>query len=154
MDYIIQAEHNVPDEVDGIYVGNKTGREQDLIDYVDYTIEGMKTGLFSYLAHPDLINYTGDDHTFQKHMERIVAASIDLDIPLEVNMYGFIDGRNYPCDRFFKMASEMGARFVLGCDAHTPDMVIQPENLKGFCGFLERNNISYGDNVVDIISIS
>jgi histidinol-phosphatase (PHP family) len=52
------------------------------------------------------------------------------------------------------MASDMGARFIIGCDAHTPDMVTQPENIEGLTDFLERNKISYGDNVVDIIPIS
>jgi histidinol-phosphatase (PHP family) len=151
VDYIIQGQHNVPDEVYGIYVGNRTGKEKDLKDYVDCTIEGMKTGLFTYLAHPDLINFTGDDVTYLRHMERLAAASIDLSIPLEVNMYGFSDRRNYPCDKFFKMASDMGADFVIGCDAHEPSMVTQPENIYGLVDFLKRNNIKYGDNIVKTI---
>ncbi|MCR5420706.1 MAG: histidinol-phosphatase [Lachnospiraceae bacterium] len=154
IDYIIQGQHNVPDEIDGFYAGSKTGDEKILKSYVDYTIEGMKTGMFSYLAHPDLINYTGDDLTFQKHMQHLIAASIDLNIPLEINMYGFLDKRNYPCNRFFKLASEMGADFIIGCDAHKPDVVRQPENLEGFTDFLKSNNIKYGDNTVKLIPIN
>ncbi len=154
VDYMIQGQHNVPDERDGFYVGNRTNNEEALKAYVDLTIEGMKTGLFTYLAHPDLINYTGDDDTFKRHMSRIVEASIDLKLPLEINMYGFLDGRNYPCDRFFKMAAEMGADFVIGCDAHRPDVVRQPEDLPGLCDFLDRNGIKYGDNIMNLVPIS
>ena len=153
VDYLIQGQHFVPDEVNGRYVGAKTDDEQKLIDYVDFTIEGMRTGLFSYLAHPDLINYTGDDATFQRHTKRIVEAAIELSIPLEINMYGFLDRRNYPCDRFFKMASEMGASFVIGCDAHWPEVVQQPEDLPGFSDFLCRNGIDVGDNIVNLRKI-
>ncbi len=153
VDYIIQGQHFVPDEVNGRYVGMPTNDEKNLKNYVDFTIEGMRTGVFSYLAHPDLINYTGDDATFQRHTRRIVEASLELSIPLEINMYGFLDGRNYPCDRFFKMASEMGAKFVIGCDAHKPEVIQQPEDLPGFIDFLNRNGIKIGDNIVDLRKI-
>lgn len=151
VDYMIQGQHNIPDEAEGFYVGFQTDDEAILKDYVSYTIEGMKTGVFTYLAHPDLVNYTGDDDTFCRHTARIVEASIDLDIPLEINMYGFLDGRNYPCDRFFKMASDMGASFVIGCDAHRPDVVRQPEDVPGLNEFLSRNNIKIGDNIVKAV---
>jgi histidinol-phosphatase (PHP family) len=81
----------------------------------------MKTGRFTYLAHPDLINYMGPDDVYCRHMRRIVETSIDMDLPLEINLYGFADGRWYPSDRFFKMAAEYHPRFVIGCDAHAPD---------------------------------
>ena len=153
VDYLIQGQHFVPDEVNGRYVGFPTGDEQKLVDYVDFTIEGMRTGVFTYLAHPDLINFKGSDEIFQRHMRRIIEASIELSLPLEINMYGFLDRRNYPCDRFFKMASEMGAKFVIGCDAHRPWIVQQPEDLSGFTDFLNRNGITLGDNVVDLRKI-
>ena len=153
VDYIIQGQHNIPDEPDGFYAGNRTDDEERLKDYVDYTIEGMRTGLFTYLAHPDLINFTGSDDTYRKHMVRIIEASVELGIPLEINMYGFLGGRNYPCDSFFSMASEMGASFVIGCDAHFPKDVRQPENLHGFTDFLKRNGIKWGDNIIELRSI-
>ena len=82
-DYIIQGQHHAPNEIDGFYAGFETTDEAKLKEYVDYTVEGMKTGLFSYLAHPDLMYYVGPDMVYQHHMKRIVKASIDLDIPLE-----------------------------------------------------------------------
>ena len=56
LDYLIQGQHFAPNEVEGIYVGEKTDKEENLICYVDTTVEGMETGLFTYLAHPDLVN--------------------------------------------------------------------------------------------------
>ena len=143
----------MPDEVDGHYVGFKFDEEEKLKAYVEHTIEGMKTGLFTYLAHPDLANYIGDDDTYRKHMSRLVEAAVDLNIPLEVNCYGFVDGRNYPCDRFFQMASEYHPRFVIGCDAHKPEMIRQAEHFEGLNEFLARNNIEVGDNIASLHSI-
>ena len=153
VDYIIQGQHFVQDEIEGFYAGHMTDSEQDLIDYVDYAIEGMKTGLFSYLAHPDLIYYTGSDDIFKKHMSKLVAASIDLNIPLEVNMLGFDEKRNYPCHNFFGLAKEMGASFIIGCDAHTPETVRQPEAVPGFMEFLDAHQITVGDNICNLKSI-
>ncbi len=154
VDYLIQGQHFVPDEVHGVYEGAPTSDEKILKDYVDFTIEGMKTGLFSYLAHPDLVNFHGDDKTYLKHMERLITAANDLDLPLEVNMYGFIDKRNYPSSLFFDLASKMESRFVIGCDAHYPGLVVQPENLPGFTDFLKKHDISVGDNIVDLKAVS
>ncbi len=148
VDYMILGQHHVPREEDGTYVGFKTDSEEVLKLYADTAIKAMKTGKFKYLAHPDLINFTGPDDIYKKHMRRIVEASIEQDFPLEVNVYGFADRRQYPCDRFFSMASEMGAKFIIGCDAHTPKLLKQPENIPGFAEFLERNRIEYGDNFI------
>lgn len=150
LDYIIQGQHFVEDEVDGFYVGSKTDSEERLKAYVDFTIEGMKTGLFTYLAHPDLINYTGPDDIYCRHMRKLIEASIDLKLPLEINVYGFVDSRWYPCDRFFKLASEYKPRFIIGCDAHTPKIVRQPEHIEGFTEFLGKHGIDYGDNTVNL----
>jgi len=150
LDYIIQGQHFVEDEVDGFYVGFKTDSEEKLKAYADFTIEGMKTGLFTYLAHPDLIGYTGPDDIYNRHMSKVVEASVDLNIPLEVNVLGLVEGRHYPCDRFFKMARGYNPKFIIGLDAHNPGIVRQPEDIEILMDFLTRNGIETGDNTVNI----
>lgn len=150
VDYIIQGQHFIPDEIDGFYSGAMTEDVEDLKAYVEMTVEGMNTGLFSYLAHPDLINFIGPDEIFQEHMSKIVETSIAKNIPLEVNMLGFMTDRNYPSDRFYSIASKMGAKFVIGCDAHNPLHVMQPEAIDGFTSFLNKHNIKIGNNIIDL----
>ena len=150
LDYLILGQHFVPDEVYGFYVGAETSSEDRIRDYVEETIEGMRTGLFSCLAHPDLLNFTGRDDVYLEYMEMLVDEAIRLDMPLEVNLYGYVDGRNYPCDKFFRMAAARGAKFVLGCDAHTPKLITQPEKVRGFKKFLDRNGIEIGDNILEL----
>ncbi len=151
LDYIIQGQHFSPDEPNGFYAGEQTDDESRLRDYVDLTVEGMGTGLFSYLAHPDLINFTGSEKLYMEQMEKLVAASIDFDVPLEVNMLGFATGRNYPCDRFFSLASSMGAKFIVGCDAHSPDQIRQIEDVPGFSDFIKRNKIVFDQNLKTVL---
>ncbi|MBQ2061300.1 MAG: histidinol-phosphatase [Oscillospiraceae bacterium] len=90
-----------------------------LRQYVDQTIEGMATGLFTYLAHPDLIRFTGDEATYRLHMRRLCCAAKELDVPLEMNLLGFRENRHYPTRAFWELAAEEGNRTVLGWDAHT-----------------------------------
>lgn len=145
LDYLILGQHYAPDEFRGFYAGEYTTNENRLKAYVDMAIEGMMTGEFLYLAHPDLINYHGNDGAYVRQMTRLIQKAVDLNIPLEINLFGMVDNRQYPSGRFFSLASEMGAKFVLGCDAHYPDMIKQPEEIKGFDTFLEKNHIAEED---------
>ena len=65
MDYLILGNHyRLNNEDGGIYFG-RSSKPQDVIDYVTFTVEGMKTGMFSYLAHPDIVfrSYPSFDET-------------------------------------------------------------------------------------------
>ena len=119
--YMIQGQHWIGDEENEPYCGRATDDEEILRRFVDQTIEGMKTGLFTYLAHPDLIHYVGDDEIYERHMARLCKAAKKLDMPLEINLLGIRAERNYPDTRFWKLAGETGCKVLLGCDAHAPE---------------------------------
>ena len=142
IEYIILGQHFVSEETDGFYAGTPTGSENKLHEYVELVIEGLKTGCFSYLAHPDLLNFTGEEGIYRREMTKLCEYCRNEDIPLEVNMFGFTTRRHYPSERFFSLASELGCRFVLGCDAHTPDALLQPEEIPGFVRLLERCHVN------------
>lgn len=129
-DYLILGQHFTRNEYDGDYSGAPTEDERILRAYVDQLIEGISTGLYSYIAHPDLIRFTGDEAVYEKHIQRLCEAAKKLEIPLEINMLGLEGNRHYPCDRFWKIAAGVGNDVVLGCDAHEPDAVANPETLK------------------------
>lgn len=150
IDYMILGQHYVPDEIEGHYVGMPTDSEELLKAYADLVIEGMETGLFAYLAHPDLINFVGSERAYRHQMTRIIEAATELGIPLEVNIYGFVDRRHYPCERFFRLAAEMGAEFIVGCDAHKPEMLVTTDGIPPLKRFLKGCGITVGDNVLDM----
>ena len=116
-DYLIMGQHFIGNE-DGPYSGSPTTDSARLTQYVDQVIQGLATGKFTYLAHPDLLNFTGDNTFYEMEMTRLCRACIDMSIPLEVNLLGVEDGRHYPCDRFFRIAGKLHAPVILGCDAH------------------------------------
>ena len=119
-EYMLLGQHYLFNEENSIYSGTATDDPARLIQYVDQAIAGMETGLFTYLAHPDLINFTGDRATYRLHMRRLCRAAKELDMPLELNLLGYHDRRHYPARRFWELAAEEGNCAVLGWDAHSP----------------------------------
>ena len=92
--------------------------EDDFITYVDTVIEAMETGLFTYVAHPDVFSFTGDKALYAREMRRLCEAGKRLNVPFELNFLGIRQGRRYPDERFWKIAGEVGVPVTFGFDAH------------------------------------
>lgn len=120
IDYLLLGQHFIGNEINEHYSGWKTGDERILARYVDQVIESMQTGLFTYIAHPDLIHYVGDDKVYSRHMRRLCQAAKNCGMLLEVNLLGLHEGRHYPNDMFWEQAATEGCSVILGRDAHSP----------------------------------
>ena len=101
------------------------GKEFYMIPECDFYVR-QEDGLFTYVAHPDLINFVGDEKIYQKHMRRLCRAAKECDIPLEINLLGLRENRQYPRQLFWELAAEEGCTVVLGSDAHRPVDVVDP----------------------------
>ena len=128
-DYLILGQHFLKNEYDGVYSGNPTEDESILKLYVDQTLEGLETGLYSCFAHPDLIRYTGSAEIYNEQIGRLCRRAKELGVPLEINLLGLAEGRAYPRRDFWRIAVENGCDVILGCDAHEPGAVANPDVL-------------------------
>lgn len=119
-EYLLLGQHYIGNEYPGpaTKMFSPTADKQTLISYVDTVIEGMATGVFTYLAHPDVINFFGDEDFYEEQMRRICATSLRYQIPLEINFLGLGEGRQYPNRQFWRLVGQMGCDVVFGCDAH------------------------------------
>ena len=124
---MLLGQHWCGNEIDEPYNGHPTGSESALARYCDQVIEAMQTGLFTYVAHPDIFYYIGDRSIFKKHMQRICKEAKSCNIPLEINMLGMNENRQYPHPVFWEAAAEEGCCVVIGSDAHKPAHVVHPE---------------------------
>ncbi|MBO7395073.1 MAG: histidinol-phosphatase [Ruminococcus sp.] len=123
VDYMILGQHSVGAEPYAPYTGIPDDSEAALTAYVDSVIEGMETGRYVYLAHPDLFNFTGSPAVCDREFRRLCRYLKEHDHPVEINLYGVRDGRNYTSERFLAIARDMGNTAIIGCDAHTPSML-------------------------------
>ena len=129
VDYLLLGQHFN----DSREIGHNTVARQDpavLGTYVDRVIQGMEMGRFSCVVHPDMFHYLGAEEEYRREMARLCRRAAELDVPLEINILGIREGRNYPCDLFWPIAKEAGCRVVLGCDAHAPEDVAHPDQVK------------------------
>ena len=111
--------------------------------YAEQVERALETGLYRYLAHPDLFlnRMTAFDAEAEKACREVCAAAARLDIPLEYNMAGLTlqdrpDGSlGYTRDEFWRIAAEYPVKAIMGCDAHAPselDVVPAIEEKKAF----------------------
>ena len=82
-------------------------------------------------------------------MERLVMAACEYDIPLEINLLGIHEGRKYPNDEFWHVASKHSPRVIFGCDAHSPKRVAVKEEIDAALRFADK----YKLNVLDKIEL-
>jgi histidinol-phosphatase (PHP family) len=123
IDYMILGEHFMGREPYSIYSGFPTNNEAILQRYVDLVIEGMETGKYLYVAHPDLLNFSGSDEIYEYHMLRLCRYLKEKNTPVEINLLGWIEKRQYPSERFLKIAQKAGNSAIIGVDAHSPKML-------------------------------
>ncbi len=122
--YMILGQHYIGDEIGEPYCGREMTDETILQRYVSQSTEALKTGLFTYFAHPDLIRYVGDGEIYTREMRKLCRAALDTKTPLEINLLGLAEGRHYPNRDFWKIAAEEGNEVVLGFDAHRPEHLL------------------------------
>lgn len=123
IEYLILGQHFVGNEPDGQYSGTPTADDNILKEYCHQLMDGMQTGLFSYIAHPDIINYQGNPTTFRRMMGEVVREAKQCHVPLELNLLGVRECRQYPSRRFLELVGEENAPMILGVDAHTPEVL-------------------------------
>jgi len=126
IDYLILGNHYDETDEYGVYFGQPLNAKQ-FQKYVDSCIAGIKTGLFSYLAHPDLANYPTDSLLYKQAMRKLCEAAKDYGVPLEFNLLGLETHRQYPNETFFKIAKEVGNQVIIGVDAHEQHALLHIE---------------------------
>lgn len=126
---------------EGVYTGMPTADPDILKRYMELVIEGAATGYFKYVAHPDLINFVGDETIYRRRMKRMCRELRAMNIPLEINALGYGTGRHYPSDRFYDIAAEEGCEVIIGMDAHTPEQLSSKDYYIGALDVAKRHGL-------------
>lgn len=133
IDYLILGHHFSKDEPGVKYNGDMT-EQSELYNFRDDLIEAMDTGLFAYIAHPDIFmrGYPVFDEVCEEISRQIIQKAIETNTPLEYNLLGFshsiADGKQgYPYPDFWKIVGEMKPPVTVGLDAHAPEVYLDSE---------------------------
>ena len=120
VEYLILGQHALFGITDraGEYL---TSNEEKYLDHhCGLQREAMDTGAITYVAHPDMFNFTGSKEVYERHIRPLCRHARELDIPLEINLLGLRTNRHYPRPHFWQIAGEESCKVILGCDAHEP----------------------------------
>ena len=147
LEYLILGQHWCGNEQGEDYNGNPTDDPARLTRYCDQTIEAMSTGLFSYLAHPDLLNFTSDPVFYREENIRLCESAKAYDIPLEINLQGIRAHHPYPREDFWKIAGEIGCKVVLGSDAHKPIDLVDPVAEEKALDIVQKYQLNLLENI-------
>ncbi len=155
IDYIILGHHFSEDEPGSLYNGQMSAPDQ-LYAFRDDLLEAMDTGMFSYIAHPDI--FMRGYPLFDEHCEiiskQIIQKAIETNTPLEYNLLGLshsiADGKEgYPYPAFWKTVSEMKPPVTIGIDAHLPAAYLDSELFENGIDTLQK----LGLKIVDCIKM-
>ena len=129
VDYLILGNHNdtTDENHSGLYFG-ACRQPEDLYRYMETTIAGMDSGLFAYLAHPDLFlhQYPVFDDAARTVSSALAKEAKRLHMPLEYNLLGCRrrdadrahGSIGYTSEEFWETAAEVGGTAIIGVDAH------------------------------------
>lgn len=124
IDYLILGQHY--HEVDGrLMLFTPSEYAEDIVNALD-------TGLFTYVAHPDLF-LLADDRWNDSNIEvsrKILKACETHHIPIEINVCGIRANRPYPSRDFFKLSKEYDLEYVIGVDTHAPEHFLSEDIAK------------------------
>lgn len=143
-EYLILGQHFLGNEhPDGFHTVKETDDIEHLKEYVSTVISAMESGVFSYVAHPDMMNFTGESSVYNDEMSKICRMSTEKNIPLEINFQGMRNDRHYPNDMFWEIAAREKSPVTIGFDAHAVadayDEVCIPKAFK----LIERLGLNY-----------
>lgn len=138
LDYLILGEHyfHYPVENKKSYFSvYDISNKNEIAAYKDQLIEGMETGYFKIVAHPDIFcwGYGKWDETCEKIAEDIITSAMKNNVLLEINANGIrnsvhknkitnaADGHisyGYPKYEFWKVAKRLNADVIVNDDTH------------------------------------
>lgn len=150
VDYMILGQHSVGSEQNTPYTGIPSSSEAAFTEYIDSVIAGMETGRYAYLAHPDLFNFTGSRDIYDREFTRLCRYLRDKNHPVEINLLGVIDGRNYTSEHFLSIAREIGNSVIIGCDAHSPSMLSNTAPIEKCLALAEKYGLEVTDSLAGL----
>ena len=143
-EYLLLGQHYIGNEhPGGFYTGKPSDDPALLTEYVDCVVAGIESGVFTYAAHPDLFNFTGDQDVYLQQMSRICDASLSRSIPLEINFLGLRDNRPYPRQAFWQLVGRKGCPVTFGFDSHTVASAYDGDSLARAEEMVARFGLNY-----------
>lgn len=152
LDYLVLGQHEFYDAAgerhDSFYDGST---EKNILAYCDSVVDGLKTGMFAVLAHPDVILYRRPQITerVKKAFDKMIHAAVKHGVAVELNANGIRSHAfRYPTDLVVELCKKYNAPVVVSSDCHVPQYLCD-EYMKALYAYAVKNKL----NVVNTIKL-
>ena len=136
-----------------------SGSIEDVNKLKDDMISAMKSGLFLYIAHPDIafLFTTEVNDLYKKYTKELIDAAIKYNAVFEINRHGLLREHHrhgnvyidYPCEYFWKEVAKTNIKVVVGGDFHDPKEIKDKVLDERLDAFIEKCHIKLS-NIKDI----
>ena len=147
IEYMILGQHWLGNEINEHGSAAPTADAGLLNGYCRQVCDAIETGKITYIAHPDLINFVGDQAVYRRHMRELCRAAKESGMPLEINLLGHAYNKHYPSERFWEVAAEEGCQVILGLDAHAPQHILNTESEQKMLQMVQRLGLELLDTI-------
>ena len=158
VEYLILGQHFAKPSGMGTYFARNSDKQ--IRQYGDMVVEGLDTGMFMYLAHPDVYMFKQTEFTdaCAETAHRIAAKAAETNTPLEINVHRVSSGKNpfgnqmeyyYPHKDFWRIAAQYPVKVLIGIDAHDPKQLLDKQSIIDGMQELEDLHLDYiQDNIL------
>lgn len=147
INFLLLGNHSDLTDDGGFYFGDAC-EPAHIRTYTERTIAAMRTGLFSYLAHPDLVmrGYKAWDAACDDMAWALCETALQMRMPLEYNLMGNEykkmtglpwSGIGYPDDHFWRIAAKAGCTAIIGLDSHRASHLLETEEYTDAVAYLD-----------------
>ena len=151
LDYLVLGQHEYCDgyaHYDSFCDYADDGR---VAAYCKSVIAAVRTGMFSVLAHPDLIFYRNPELTknVKKSFAEMIRVAAECGVAVEFNANGIRShGFRYPTDLLAECCAKYNAPIVVSSDCHKPQYLCD-----GYVKRLRAYVVKCGLNLVETINL-
>ena len=118
-DYFVLGQHFIWEDND-FHWAYMAGKKSNFKKYLAEIDEALGTGMFSFIAHPDLV-VSGPRLDFETR-KRVAHQLLDVlqkhDAVVELNGHGIRSGKGYPIRPFWQLVKERNMKVIINADSH------------------------------------
>lgn len=132
LDYLLLGVHYLNSDETNPYTPRLCQKDAGIRAYAQAACEAMATGLYAYIAHPDLFMRYRPKDGWNKECEKaaheILTTARAMKMPIEFNLNAQViqqsSGKSgFPRHEFWVQAADYGVPVIIGADAHQPQLL-------------------------------
>ncbi len=105
--------------------------EEEVKLYADSIIEGIETGFYDIVVHPDVVLHSYEENEFSLgQINRIYEACEKHNVIVEVNANGYRSGRGYPSFKCLENSKKYKLKYIIGSDCHKVEHLVDDKLLE------------------------